>query len=199
MSRTRRVEIVKKSQIDHDFFKIEEARLRYERFDGTMSAEMVRLNLKRGDAVAAVVHDPAADTLVLVEQFRYSTYENGPGWLLELPAGVIEPEHDADPAATMRRELHEEIGYDVSDLRLIHTFYLSPGGSSERVFLYYARVSPQNQRSAGGGLLAENEDIRVLTLSTNQVYDRMARGEIQDAKTLVGLQWLRLQPGSAAE
>ncbi len=192
MSRKRRVEIIHKSRTDLRFFHIEETRLRYERYDGTMSAEMVRLNLQRGDAAAAIVHDPAADTVVLVEQFRYSTYEKGPGWLLEIPAGVVEPGKDADPAVTMRRELEEEIGYHVADLRHIYTFYLSPGGSSERVFLYYATASLKDKQSAGGGLLIENEDIHVLTLPTGEAFARMKSGAIQDAKSLVGLQWLEM-------
>jgi ADP-ribose pyrophosphatase len=192
MGRKRRVEIVQKSRTDFRFFSIEEARLRYERYDGTMSAEMVRLNLQRGDAAAAIVHDPAADTVVLVEQFRYSAYEKGPGWLLEIPAGVVEAGKDTDPASTMRRELEEEIGYHVADLRHIRTFYLSPGGSSERVFLYYASASPKDKRSDGGGLLIENEDIRVLVLNTADAFARMKSGEIQDAKSLVGLQWLEM-------
>ena len=192
MSRTRRVEIYNKSRTDFSFFHIEEARLRYERYDGNMSAEIVRLNLQRGDAAAAVVHDPEADTVVMVEQFRYSTYEKGPGWLLEIPAGVVESHKDADPADTMRRELEEEIGYHVTDLRHLQTFYLSPGGSSERVFLYYAIASPNDKQSDGGGLLIENEDLRVLILKTADVFDRMKSGQIQDAKSLVGLQWLQI-------
>lgn len=192
MSRKRRVEIIHKARTDFRFFHIEEAHLRYERYDGTMSAELVRLNLQRGDAAAAIVHDPAADTVVLVEQFRYSTYEKGPGWLLEIPAGVVEPGKDADPAVTMRRELEEEIGYHIAELRPVFTFYLSPGGSSERVFLYYATASLKDKQSAGGGLLIENEDLRVLTLPTAEAFAHMKSGDIQDAKSLIGLQWLQM-------
>jgi ADP-ribose pyrophosphatase len=192
MGRKRRVEIIQKSRTDFSFFHIEEAHLRYERYDGDMSAEIVRLNLQRGDAAAAIVHDPKADTVVMVEQFRYSTYEKGPGWLLEIPAGVVEAHKDADPADTMRRELEEEIGYHVADLRYISTFYLSPGGSSERVFLYYASASPKDKHSAGGGLLIENEDLRVLVMNTANVFERMKSGQIQDAKSLIGLQWLQM-------
>jgi nudix-type nucleoside diphosphatase (YffH/AdpP family) len=190
MSRKRRVEIIRKAPIYIGFFRIEEAHLRYERYDGAMSGEVTRLNLQRGDAAAVIVHDPTANTVVMVEQFRYPTYEHGPGWLLELPAGMVEPGKDGDPAATMRRELEEEIGYHIADLRHIHTFYLSPGGSSERAFLYYAAASPNDKQSAGGGLAVEQEDIRTLVLSTADVFTRMKAGEIQDAKTLVGLLWL---------
>lgn len=193
MGHKRRVEIIAKSYTKGQFFTIEEARLRYEQFDGTMSAEIDRSSLQRGDSVAAVVHDREADTVILIEQFRYPAYENGPGWLLELPAGVVENDHDADPAATMRRELEEEIGYHVSDLQLISTFYPSPGGSSERIYVYYAPVTPQARQSAGGGLASEGEDIRLLTLKAADAFAKIASGDIRDAKTIIGLQWLQLQ------
>jgi nudix-type nucleoside diphosphatase (YffH/AdpP family) len=189
MSTKRRVEIIAKSKVDKNFFQIEEARLRYERYDGTMAEEVVRLNLRRGDSVAAVVHDPANDTVILVEQFRYPTYENGPGWLLELPAGTIE--HHDDPAETLRRELLEEIGYIAVSVQPIQAFYLSPGGSSERLYLYYTLVASQDQTARGGGLEEEHEDIRIITLKTQDALARLHAGEINDAKTIVGLQWLQ--------
>lgn len=188
----KRVEILKKEQVfKKAIFRIEEARLQHERFDGSMSSPIVRLNLDRGDAVAAVIHDPAHDTLVMIEQFRYPTVAKGPGWLLELPAGVVEDEED--PANTMRRELIEEIGYQVTDLQHISTFYTSPGGSSERVFLYYAAVSGSAKVAEGGGLDEEDEDIRSVILSVDEALQKMKTGEIADAKSIIGLQWLELK------
>jgi len=192
---TKRVEIISKQEIFKKFiFRIEEAHLRHERFDGSMSQEIVRLNLNRGDSTAVVLHDKRADTLVMTEQFRYPTYEKGPGWLLELPAGVVE--QGEDPADTMRREMLEETGYAVQTVRHIGTFYLSPGGSSERIVLYYANATPQNQVARGGGVISEGEDIRVLVLKVDDVLKKIASGEIADAKTMVGLQWLQLNRAS---
>jgi ADP-ribose pyrophosphatase len=188
----KRVEILNIREVFQKFiFKIEETRLRYERFDGTMTGELTRLNFNRGDSTAAIVHHKKQDTVVLVEQFRYSTYDKGPGWTLELPAGVIEPDLDPDPAVTMRREIEEEIGYTVESLRLLNKFYLSPGGSSERIFLYYTSVTPKNKTKKGGGLAHEGEDIRLVSLKVDDALRKMDSGEIVDAKTIIGLQWLR--------
>src|SRR5678816_2226156 len=86
----KRVEILKKQEVFHKaIFHIDEVQLQHERYNGKMTETLTRLNLNRGDSVAAVVHDKEANTVILVEQFRYPTYEKGPGWLIELPAGII--------------------------------------------------------------------------------------------------------------
>ena len=188
----KRVELHEKEVIfEKLIFKVEQAKLRHEKFDGTMGKEITRLNLERGDGVAAVVHDETTDTVILIEQFRYPTYEKGPGWLLELPAGIVDDKDDS-PAKTMQREVLEEAGYEVEDLRHIHTFYLSPGGSSERIFLYYASITEANKTTDGGGLEEEGEDIRTLKLTTAQAFEKLDNAEFHDAKTIIGLQWLRL-------
>ncbi len=188
----KRVEIIGKEQIfKRAIFRIDEVHLRHERFDGTMSRELVRLNLDRGDSVAAIMHDREADTVILTEQFRYAAHDKGPGaWLLEIPAGTVEP--GEDPADTMRREIKEEIGYDVERIKHLCTFYLSPGGTSERILLYYASVTPKQKTSQGGGLSEEGEDIRILTMKVNQALRKIDKGEIVDAKSIIGLQWLQL-------
>jgi ADP-ribose pyrophosphatase len=187
----RRVEIINKTRAyDKYIFRIDEVTLRYETYAGAMK-EVTRLNLDRGDSAAALVHNRDRNTLLFTEQFRYSTYEKGPGWLLELPAGIVED--GEDPRITILRELEEEIGYRSSGLHLIATFYVSPGGTSERIHLYYIMVNDSDKVTDGGGLEHEGEDIRLVELPVAEIFRRMDHGEINDAKTLIGLQWLRLQ------
>ena len=189
-----RVDIISKVEsFSCSIFRVEEARLRYERFSGKMSTELSRLCLVRGDSVAAVVHERESNSLIMVEQFRYPTYETGPGWIVELPAGIFVPEKDLTPENAMRRELIEEIGYAVGDLLYIGSFYLSPGGSSERIHLYYVLVSAKDRVRNGGGLSDEGEDIRRISLKVDHAFERIETNEIVDAKTLVGLYWLRSQ------
>ncbi|MBE2268245.1 MAG: NUDIX hydrolase [Anaerolinea sp.] len=192
----RRVEILSQQRVfQQKPFALEEAHLRYEQYNGEMSREIVRLSLERGDSVAALVHDPVADTVVFTEQFRYSTLQHGDGWLLEAPAGMIKEHEKHDPTLTIRREIQEEIGYRVDSVRPINTFYLSPGGTSERILLYYTSVTPQHRTSAGGGMVNEGEDIRVVVMPFAEAVAMMNRGEIIDAKTIIGLQWMLLHPG----
>ncbi len=188
---TKRVEILSKERIfKKSIFAVDEVRLRHEKYDGEMSEELTRLTLDRGDGVAAIVHDIDTEKLIFTEQFRYSTYDNGDGWLLETPAGMIE--HGEDPDNAMRREILEEIGYEVEELRPISTFYLSPGGTSERIFLYYAAVSSTHKIGDGGGVLGEGEDIRTVVIPFRTAMKMMYAGEIKDAKTIIGLQWMQM-------
>jgi ADP-ribose pyrophosphatase len=188
----RTVQIVDRHPIFEQFvFRIEEARLRHERFDGSLSAELVRLNLDRGDSVAALVHDTQRDRLMLAEQFRFSTYDKGPGWMLELPAGVLEV--GEAPEAATRRELQEEIGFAVDSLSPIATVYLSPGGCSERIHIFYVPVTPSDHTSSGGGVPSEGEDIRIVEMPVRTAFALVEAREIVDAKTVIAIQWLQLR------
>jgi len=188
---TKRVEIVQEKEVFRQaIFRVVAATLKFERYDGKMSNQIVRLNLDRGDSAAALIHDVDNDVLVMTEQFRYPTLEKGPGWLTEVVAGVVDGSEE--PAESMKREIWEEVGYRVSSLRHLGTFYVSPGGSSERIHLFYSAVQREGKETSGGGILAEGEDIRVLTMPVDQALEELERGRVVDAKTIIALQWLAL-------
>src|SRR4051794_11788866 len=115
-----------KKRILNDFFKVDEVHLSFEKFDGSMSPVVRRLNFERGDSVAAILHHREKGVVFLVNQFKYPTWEKGPGWLTEAVAGMIDPEEDAEDA--VRREILEETGYRAGKLQHIANFYVSPGG-----------------------------------------------------------------------
>lgn len=185
----RDVTVHSKRRVFDGFFKIDEAELSFERFDGEMSRPVKRLCFERGDSVAALIFNRDSRTVILVEQFKYPTYDNGPGWIVETVAGIAEPGEAAD--AAVRREVLEEVGYEIERLEPIATFYLSPGGSSERILLYYAEVTNAGKVASGGGLPSEDEDIRPVELSLADVERLLTTGGLHDAKTIVGVQWLQ--------
>jgi len=187
----RRVEIEGKQHVFDDFFKVEEAFVRYEKFDGQMSDTVRRLNFERGDAAAVLIFNRERQKIILVQQFRFPTYEKGDGWLIEVVAGILGK--GEKPGEAVCREVLEETGYRVkaSELTHISTFYLSPGGSSERIFLYYAEVKDSDKVAGGGGVEAEHEDIRILEYSLPEIWRAWQAGEIKDAKTIIALMWLR--------
>jgi nudix-type nucleoside diphosphatase (YffH/AdpP family) len=185
----KRVEILNQRIVFDDVFKIEEATLRFERFNGQMSEPFRRLVFERGDAAAALLLNRDTQKVILIEQFRYPTYKKGPGWLLEVVAGMVD--QGEQPEETIRREVREEVGYQVSDLQPIATFYVSPGGSSERVALYSAEVGEADRVAAGGGSAAEHEDIEQVDLSLPELWTALHEGNIVDAKTLIAVQWLQ--------
>lgn len=131
-----------------------------------------------------VVHNAVRGCFVFVRQFRYSTHEKGPGWLLETVAGVIES--GQEPEEVARRELLEEAGYQAKELEFVSSFYLTPDGSSERIFLFIAEVEDADRVADGGGFDA-GEDIEVVEMTESEVWRAVDEGEIVDAKTLVGL------------
>jgi nudix-type nucleoside diphosphatase (YffH/AdpP family) len=187
----KRIVIYGKRRVFDGFFKIDEAELSYERFDGKMSPPVKRLCFERGDSVAAILFDAERRKLLLVKQFKYPTYEKGPVWIVETVAGILEP--GETPEAALRRETLEETGYEIALLEPVARFYVSPGGSSERIFLYYAEVRKTGEVGVGGGLTGENEDIKTIEYTPEELDHALASGEIQDAKTIIAIQWWRMR------
>ncbi len=172
------------------YFNLTETVLRFVRTDGSMSETVTRLNLERPDASAVLLHDTADDALILVKQFRYSVFAGGDGgWMTEIVAGIIDPQDDPERAAM--REVMEETGYEVDGLKHLFTFYPSPGGCSEKCFLFAAEVDEGKRTGKGGGAPGEEEDIEVLKIPVETVFEMMDKKEIIDAKTLIALQWYR--------
>lgn len=181
------MKILRQKRVYDDFLKIDEAVLQYEKFNGDLSREVRRLSLRRGDAVAAVIHHLEDDSLLLVRQFRYPTVEKCGGWVTELAAGILAP--GEDPEKAMRRELEEELGYRVGPMQYICEYFASPGGSDERLTLFFGMVTEADKVSSGGGLEEEGEDIRIEVLPVKQVAAYLDQNQIHDAKTYMGLSW----------
>jgi len=187
----RKVVIEKRALLLDDYFKVEEAFVSYQKFDGTMSPAVRRLDFVRGDAVAAVLFNKKRQRVILVNQFRYATVSRGTGWMTEVIAGLID--EGEMPEDAVQREILEEAGYETEKLERISSFYPSPGITSERILLYYAETRGDAPVAKGGGLANENEDIQVLELSLEDALRQVERGEIADAKTIIGLMWLKGQ------
>ncbi|MFD2245498.1 NUDIX domain-containing protein [Pontibacter ruber] len=147
----------------------------------------VREQFDRGDAVAALVFDTEQGKYILTRQQRIGPESE----LVEVVAGMVD--EGEEPETSIKREIEEEIGYHVNHLEHLHTFYSSPGGCTERVFLYYAEVSEQH--ADGGGKKDEHEHIEVVAL-TPQELDKLVT---PDAKTIIAQQWVRLHRKKKSE
>lgn len=172
------------------YFRIDRYRLRHRKHEDGWTGEMVREIFERGHAVGVVLYDPVQDSVVLLDQFRIGALAGGKsGWQREVVAGIIEPGEDAQNVA--RRETLEESGLELRELIPLYHYLATPGGSSETLRLYCGIV---DSRGAGGihGLDAENEDIKVETYGFGQAWDMVEDGRIDNAPTLIGMQWLAL-------
>ncbi|UOQ51927.1 NUDIX domain-containing protein [Hymenobacter cellulosivorans] len=144
--------------------------------------QLKRERFEPGQAVGALVFDTQKQRYIFVRQFRVGAEAE----VLEIPAGMLDKAGE-NPEDAMRREIQEELGYEVDQITFIRNFYSSPGGSAEQLWLYYAEVS--RQTGAGGGVADENENIDVVYLS----YDELVAEPWEDAKTLIAVQWAQLR------
>ncbi len=186
--RPTRVLIKKEETILQDFFTVHKATLQFEKYNGPLSPEIQRLNLVRGQSSAILLFDEAEHEFVFVEQFRYPAYDYNreSGWLIEVIAGIVD--EGETPRATALREAREETGYEVEKIEKLTEFYVSPGGSSERVFVFWGKLGSRTGK--GGGNSSEAEDIRLVRIPVPLAYQLLDEGFFEDAKTIVALRAL---------
>ncbi len=162
---------------------------------GRLEPGFTREVLHREPGIGVLLYDPHLDKVLMVEQFRVGCLEdrvNGP-WALELVAGLLEAGETPDGVA--RREVGEEagvvIGVGAGRLLRICEYYNSPGGSSEKLTVFCARF---DARKAGGifGVDTEAENIRTVILGRQDALDAVVSGRINNAMSIIALQWLQL-------
>jgi len=125
---------------------------------------------------AAVLPLLPSGEVLLVRQYRYATG----GYLLELPAGKLDP--GEGPEACARRELEEETGYRPGELVPLGWIWTTPGFTDEKIWLYLATGLEATRQ--------ELQDDEVLTLERMPLEQAVAKavaGEIHDCKTACAL------------
>jgi 8-oxo-dGDP phosphatase len=132
-------------------------------------------------AVAVVPITVAGDVL-LVRQYRQALG----GYLLEIPAGVLDEDGEA-PEDAARRELAEEVHHDAGRLEHLITFHTSAGWSDETTTVYLARAVSPSAAPSGFEASAEEADMEVVPLPFDDAVAAARAGELADAKTVVGL------------
>lgn len=184
------VEIIARESLYRGFFSLERYRFRHRLFDGSMSGEVVREVFERGHAAVLLPYDPVRDEVVLVEQIRIPALDSSQTpWLLEMVAGMIEPGETVEDVA--RREAQEEAGIHVQRCKPVLSYLASPGGTSERLSIMVGEIDAE-KASGIHGLPEEHEDIRVHVVSRDQAYRWVEEGVIDNAASVIALQWLAL-------
>jgi len=143
--------------------------------------QLKRERFEPGTAVGALVWDTRQERYLLTRQYRIGAEAE----VLEIAAGMADG--DETPEATIRREVQEELGYDVDRLEQIARIYPSPGANAEVITIFFAEVS--NKSGEGGGLEEENEKIELVTLT----HEELISQQFEDAKTLIAAQWAQLR------
>lgn len=119
------------------------------------------------------------EDVVLIRQYRIVVGKE----MLEIPAGRLEG--DEPPEARARAELTEEVGYQAGELVLVHSYFSSAGFTDERMYVYLAFDLVETARN-----LEFDERIEVVRVPIKAIAGMLAAGEIEDAKTIIGLQAL---------
>lgn len=184
------VEIIARETLYSGFFSMELYRFRHRLFNGEMSGEIKREIFERGHAAVLLPFDPVRDEVVLVKQVRIAAYDTSETpWLLEMVAGMIEEGESVEDVA--RREALEEAGLVVGRTKPVLSYLASPGGTTERSSIMVGEVDATTAEGIHG-LADENEDIRVHVVSREQAYQWVEEGKIDNAASVIALQWLQL-------
>ena len=143
--------------------------------------------VREGDKtyVRDVVHHPGSavivpvfedGTVALVRQYRHPVVR----YLLEVPAGTLSaPERPEEGAA---RELEEELGVVAGRMEKLAEFFVSPGFCEEKMWLYLATELTETAQR-----LEDDELLEIVRVPIRQALEMITDGEIQDAKTIIGL------------
>ncbi|HBB95523.1 MAG TPA: hypothetical protein DC054_09040 [Blastocatellia bacterium] len=135
--------------------------------------------------IREVVHHPGSavilpafddDTIALVKQYRHPAVK----YLLELPAGTLNDKERPEEGAA--RELEEELGLVAGKLEKLAEFFVSPGFCEEKMWLYLATDLTETAQR-----LEDDELIEVVRLPIDRALQMITEGEIEDAKTIIGL------------
>ncbi|MFT9370345.1 NUDIX hydrolase [Paenibacillus polymyxa] len=110
---------------------------------------------------------------------------------VEIPAGKLE--QGEDPMEAAGRELREETGYTTKSLKLLHSFYTSPGFADEIIHLYVAENLERGEMEPD-----EDEFLELFEVTLEEAHTLIREGRISDAKTILAVYaWqLRQQTGS---
>ena len=158
--------------------------------DGTTQLQN-REAYDRGNGATILLYNKQHQSVILTRQFRLPTYINGNenGMLVECCAGLLDKDNPED---CIRRETEEETGYKITDVKKVFEAYMSPGSVTEILYFFIAEYDKGMKVSDGGGAHDEDENIEVMELPFTKAYDMISTGEIKDGKTIMLLQYMKL-------
>ena len=186
-----RVKIVNTEILSDNWYLLRKFTYEYLKNDGTWET-LCRETYDRGNAATILLYNKVQKTVILTRQFRMPTFVNGnsSGLLIEACAGLLDSDNPED---CIKRETEEETGYKITQMQKIFEVYMSPGSVTEMLHFFIAAYSKDMKVHEGGGLDHEHEDIEVLELPFDKALQMIDTGEIQDAKTIMLLQHIRLK------
>lgn len=185
-----KVKINKEETLSSNWYTLRKYVFDYQKPDGSWETQE-REAYDRGNGAAILLYNQAHGTVILTRQFRMPTYVNGnpSGMLIEVCAGLLDEDNPED---CIRRETEEETGYKVKDVQKVFEAYMSPGSVTEVLHFFVAAYTKEMKVNEGGGLEEEHENIEVIEIPFEDAYAMIQSREIKDAKTIMLLQYAKL-------
>lgn len=152
-----------------------------ERFDAELpDGRRVKREVVRHPGAAVVLPILPDGRILLVRVLR----EIFDRYLIEAPAGKLDP--DEDPRDAALRELEEETGYRAGKLEKLIDYYATPGFCDERMHLYLATDLEETAQK-----LDDTEFIELYPVTLDEALALIRSGEIEDGKTIVALLYFK--------
>jgi nudix-type nucleoside diphosphatase (YffH/AdpP family) len=185
-----KINIIKTEVLSKQKFILKKITYDYTKEDTTVE-QQTREIYYSGNGAVILLYNITHKTIILTRQFRLPTYLNGntSGMLIEACAGMLDEDNPID---CIRRETEEETGYRLSSVKKVFQSYMSPGAVTEILHFFIGEYQSEMKVSEGGGLAEEHENIEVLEYPFNEAYQMITSGEITDAKTIMLLQYAKI-------
>ncbi|HVU53496.1 MAG TPA: GDP-mannose pyrophosphatase NudK [Puia sp.] len=185
-----KVTIIDTEVLSNNWYTLRKVTYDYQKKDGSWQRQS-REAYDRGNGATILLYHAKEKKVILTRQFRLPTFVNGngSGMLIEACAGLLDKDNPED---AIRRETEEETGYKVASVRKIFEAYMSPGSVTEILYFFVAEYERSMKINDGGGVAHEQEDIEVLELDAERAMAMIGTGEIRDGKTIMLLQYARL-------
>lgn len=184
------VTILETTILSNNWYTLKKISYEITKKDGTVQIHH-REAYDRGNGAVILLYNKELKTVILTRQFRLPSFINGnpSGMLIEACAGLLDKDNAED---CIKRETEEETGYQIKDVQKIFEAYMSPGSVTEILHFFVAEYTNSMKVTDGGGIEHEQEDIEVLEMTLDKAMQMILVGEIKDGKTIMLLQYAKL-------
>lgn len=186
----KKLKIIENIQLSDNWYKLNKITFNIKNKNGELQTR-IREVYDRGNGAAIFLYNPTKKNIILTRQFRLPAYlnESDEGMMIEVCAGMLD---NQSPEKCIIKETEEETGYRITKVRKVFEAYMSPGAVTEKLHFFIAEYNEGMKVSEGGGLEEEQEDIEVIEMSFDSAYEMMTSGAINDAKTIILLQYAKI-------
>tara|TARA_R110000764_G_scaffold33389_2_gene74912 strand:+ start:2659 stop:3276 length:618 start_codon:yes stop_codon:yes gene_type:complete len=186
----KKVRNINRQLLSNNWYKLEKLTFEYQLDDGSWETQS-REAYDRGNGAAILLYNKKNRTVILTRQFRMPTYINGndSGMMIEVCAGLLDGDHPED---CIKKETEEETGYKLEKVEKVFESYMSPGSVTEILYFFIGSYEEKMKIGEGGGAEEETENIEVLELDFEKALEMIRTGEIKDAKTIMLLQYAKI-------